>query len=277
MAERMERNLPELKISQFEGPLDLLCHLIEKNQIDIYDIPIAEITEQYLTYLSGLSELDMDTASDFLVMASTLLHIKSRLLLPQRSKIMADEGEDPREELVMRILAYRRCKTIAVRLKNQHEQFAHISLRLPEPVARLGIHRLADSEPISWSLFVKACERLSMQNRARFQDQAERITGLLKREKISLSEKMVQIWQSITRQVRVFFHELFPTDSTTRAERVTGFLALLELMRLNRINVRQDRPFDVMLIQKNQIRDHEDKEWDGTGLPASNLEENDYA
>ena len=119
----MAHDAPELKISQFEGPLDLLCHLIEKNKIDIYDIPIAEITDQYISYVSSLQELNLELASDFLLMASTLLHIKSRMLLPQRQRDSRDSELDPREELVLRLLEYRGWGTLAADLKNRHEQY----------------------------------------------------------------------------------------------------------------------------------------------------------
>jgi len=101
-----------IKLQNFEGPFDLLFYLIEKNQIDIYDIPILEITEQYLDYLNAMQELDLDIASEFLVMAATLLHIKSRMLLPKREPLPGEETEsaDPREELIIKLLEYKKYK-----------------------------------------------------------------------------------------------------------------------------------------------------------------------
>jgi segregation and condensation protein A len=253
---------PALKISQFEGPLDLLYHLIEKNQIDIYDIPIAEITDQYIDYLDGLAEIDMDLASDFLVMASTLIHLKSRLLLPHREKDL-DDGIDPREELVLRLLEYRRCKTLALELKRRHQEYAGTWLRMPEPPVRLGVSLEKDPGGLDWEIFIKTCRVLMQRNRARFQDERERMSGMLKREKISLKDKMTQIWRTIREKTRLFFNELFPSDRTSRAERITAFLALLELLRLNRVKARQDKPFDVILIEKNQADGESEKEpWD---------------
>lgn len=249
---------PELKISQFEGPLDLLCHLIEKNKVDIYDIPIAEITDQYLAYLAGLDEPDMDLASDFLLMAATLLHIKSRMLLPRRPMDTRDDEADPREELVLRLLEYRRCKTLAAELRKRHEQFADTLLKLPEPPGRFRLVLQTDTAQLNWDLFMEACRHLASQNRARFQDQKTRMNHILQREKISLKDKMRQIWHAIGAKWRIFFNELFPAAQTSRMERVTGFLALLELMRLNRVRVRQEEPFDVILIEKNPAQPEAD-------------------
>lgn len=243
---------PDLKISQFEGPLDLLFHLIEKNQIDIYDIPIAEITDQYLTYLEGLAQLDMESASSFLLMASTLLQIKSRMLLPHKRSSEEEEGQDPREELVLRLLEYRRCRTLADQLRERHQIWQHSQLRLPEAPQRLGISPSFVQDSLSWDRFWLACQQVARQNNLRFQDISQRISHILKREKVSLKEKMKQIWHQIQTRSRLFFNELFPADKASRTERVTGFLAVLELLRLNRIQASQDHPFDVILLEINE-------------------------
>ncbi|MBP8989945.1 MAG: segregation/condensation protein A [Clostridia bacterium] len=262
---------PALKIDQFEGPLDLLFHLIEKNKIDIYDIPISEITDQYIDYLSDLDELDMDLASDFLLMASTLLHLKSRLLLPQKERSEYDEP-DPREELILRLLEYRRCKTLAEALKKRHECYADLFIKPMEPPARLGLRLTMDPEPLQADLFWEACQRLSQRNSARFQDQRSGMIHILQREKVSLKEKMAQIWHCVVRKTQIFFNELFPADRTSRTERVTGFLALLELMRLNRVEAHQEKPFDVIRIKKNAATN--ENEWfpDPTSIPVEDKE-----
>jgi segregation and condensation protein A len=110
----------KIKIEVFEGPFALLCHLIEKNKIDIYDIPISVIADQYMDYLFSMTELNLDIASEFLVMASTLLRIKSRLLLPVSSEAGEEQG-DPRDELVISVLEYKKYKDIAQSLKNRNE------------------------------------------------------------------------------------------------------------------------------------------------------------
>ena len=113
---------PELRLQHFEGPLDLLCHLIEKNDIDICDIPIAEITSQYMDYLAAMKKLDMDIASEFLLMGATLVHIKSRMMLPGKKNGAAEDGEvDPREELVRRLLEYKMYKYMSYDLRETSE------------------------------------------------------------------------------------------------------------------------------------------------------------
>ncbi len=272
----MAAEAPALKINQFEGPLDLLCHLIEKNELDIYDIPIVEITDQYLAYLEGLEQLDMDHASSFLVMASTLLQIKSRMLLPQKRKLDTEEGQDPREELVLKLLEYRRCKTLADELKQKHETYRYCQLRLPDPPKRIGLLSQPAPDQLSWDLFVEACHHVSRQNQLRFSDMSQRISHILKREKVSLKDKMRQIWKSLKLKSRVFFNELFPADKTSRAERVTGFLAILELLRLNRIRAFQDRPFDVILLEPDmELKTIDDDSLDAF-LAEIPVEEKDY-
>ncbi|MEA4888448.1 MAG: segregation/condensation protein A [Clostridiaceae bacterium] len=267
---------PELKISQFEGPLDLLCHLIEKNRIDIYDIPIEQITDQYLAYLAGLDELDLDLASDFLVMASTLLHIKSRLLLPKKEQGDRIDIDDPREELVLRLLEYRRCKTLAGDLRDRHDDYSSCQYRLPETPQRLGIDPAVDQERLNWDRFLEACRQLTRQNQMRFQDQSERLVHILKRDKVSLKEKMRLIWRSVAMKTRLFFNEIFPADRTSRSERVTGFLALLELLRLNKVRATQDRPYDVILLEADYAQTIDDDEALNEFLSTAPVEEKEY-
>lgn len=237
-----------LKMDHFEGPLDLLMHLIEKNRIDIYNIPIEKITDQYLVWLEHLQQPDMEVASEFLVMAATLLHIKSRLLLPQRLAGPRAADDDPREELILRLLAYRRCKALAGNLKDRYGEFSRSQYKPPESPATFGMASMTRPERLNRDAFWTACRRLVHQNQNRFNDLSGKITHLLQREKISIKEKMRLIWHQALARTCVFFNELFPA-SCSRAERVTGFLALLELLKLGRINVRQDYPFDVILIE----------------------------
>ena len=165
---RSNQGAPLLTLEPFEGPLDLLCHLIEKNKIDIYDIPIDRITDQYLAYLEKMKSIDMEIASEFLLMAATLLHIKSRLLLPQKKAMLNEDIDDPREELVLKLLAYRRCKTIAVDLKERHDIYVDCQYKPPESPVSLGIDSVVGKDPVHRDLFWEACKRLAKQNQIRF-------------------------------------------------------------------------------------------------------------
>jgi segregation and condensation protein A len=126
-------------------------------------------------------------------------------------------------------------------------------LKLAEPPARLGLALHKDEQELDWDLFSQAGLRLVQQNKARFHDQKEKMAHILQREKVSLQTKMRQIWRYVTSKSRVFFNEIFPLAKTSRLERLTAFLALLEMMRLNRILVRQDRPFDVIMLEENKL------------------------
>lgn len=275
MAETAGRQI-DLKISQFEGPLDLLCHLIERNKIDIYDIPISEITDQYLIYLQGLDNLDMENASEFLVMAATLLQIKSRMLLPHKAGETENSEDDPREELVLKLLEYRRCKTLAENLKLRHTHWISSQLRLPEPPARIGLETEFPDEKLSWESFCQACQRLNRQNQMRFNDISGRISHILRREKISLKEKMRQIWRTVVHKTSVYFNDLFPDDTASNAEKVTGFLALLELLRLNRVRAYQKQPFDLILLESDPHSPIDDDEQLNNYLNSAPVEEKDY-
>ena len=239
---------PDLKMENFEGPLDLLCYLIEKNKINIYDIPIATITDQYMDYLATIPTIDLDSMSEFLVMASTLLHMKSRLLLPSKQSETPLEA-DPREELVMKLLEYRRCKALASELKEWHNTYITCQYRLPETAQNLGLSTMKTQEGFSIEQFYRACKAVAERNEIRFFDVSNRIMHLLRRDKISLKEKMKTIWNQVVSKTRVFFNELFPSTETSKAERIVGFLALLELLKLDRITAKQERAFDVILIE----------------------------
>lgn len=249
-----------IRTAGFEGPLDLLLHLIERNRIDIYDIPISQIADQYLAYLNTLLNMDLEIASEFLVMASTLLHIKSRMLLPSRDSALAEAGADPREELVIRLLEYRRCKALADELRIRHDCYCACVFRLPELPANLGLDPVKMDEPINRDAFFEACQAVAARNRMRFNDLSSRMTHILKREKVSLRDKVRFIWKKIVGKATLLFHEIFPDAVTTKLDRVTGFLALLELLKLNKIRVTQEKPFDVILISAADSKPDPDDE-----------------
>ena len=252
------QSVPDVRAGGFEGPLDLLCFLIEKNKVNIYDIPIAEITDQYINYISSMDQPDIDLASEFIVMASTLLIIKSKMLLPLKQTGQEDVS-DPREELVLKLLEYRRCKSLADDLRSKHVKFGNCFFKLPEPLSALGITRSYNREIFDRSLFFESARLLAERNRIRFYDVSSKMAGLLKRDKISIKDKMRLIWERLTGKAKVFFNEIFPSASATRAERIVGFLALLELLRSDLLKVEQTSPFDVISIRKKG-RDNTDED-----------------
>lgn len=243
-------------IRQYDGPLDLLSHLIEENRADIQDLPIAEITGQYLEILEASSRagIDMELASEFILMGSTLLQIKSLLLLPERSKEEAGEGPDPREELVLRLMAYRRIKLLAGELEKRFAAYGFSLMKPAETPERLGIEVEMVRDACELDKFEQAVTALANRNALRFGEKNMRIKRLLKREKFSVREKMSQIMDWLRTEKRFFFGELFSADKSPRAERVSAFLAVLELLRENKIKAEQKAPFAVILLERVGIK-----------------------
>ncbi len=228
----------QLKLEVFEGPLDLLMHLIEKNKIDIYDIPIADITEQYIAYLKQMEQFDLEVASEFLLMAATLLQIKSRMLLPKK-KTNDEEEEDPRDDLVARLLEYKRYQEVSLQLAELAEErrlcFARNPLPLPARKASLPTGLEADQ---LLKAFMAVWES----------KMAEEDFVLVSQEKVTVQDKMNDILYLLRKnQNRIEFRETL-IRSRSRDELVSAFLAVLELIRLQRIRVYQESGFSAIMI-----------------------------
>lgn len=227
-----------VKIPVFEGPLDLLLHLIKENKIDIYDIPIALITRQYLEYLELMKELNIDIASEFLVMAATLIYIKSRMLLP-RDEAQEDLEEDPRLELVERLLEYQAIKEAAYELKEREEEWLWI-LRRP----RMSI----DDEPQELYLFdLNIFDLLGA-----FKRLLERLppeTLKISAETLTVKERISYILNLIEEKDPLRFDDIFEGVRTKELFIVT-FIALLEVIRLGLVRAYQERPFGIIWIFK---------------------------
>ena len=225
-----------IKIQDFEGPLDLLMHLIEKDKVDIYDIPIVDIAEQYITYLNAMKEFDMDVASDFLVMAATLLQIKSRMLLPKPPVESEEEQEDPRQMLVDMLVEYRK---IRIQAKMLTESLA----------TALGYHQ---RKPMQFPDIRKKFNPLT------FEDLLESLNGLLtrqdhepaliERQRFNVQDKMKKIIDLLEENNHSLEFSALITNNVSRSEIIASFLAILELMRLNRITISQARPFSTIFI-----------------------------
>ena len=241
---------PSIHLQQFEGPLDLLYSLIQKNDIDIFDIPVAEITEMYMDYLNKMKSLDMEIASEFIVMAATLVHIKSRIMLPSKADLMGEETEDPREELVISLLRYKRCKMLAKELKNRNELYRDCVLRLPATAKEMEVNIVYPPQEFVPEEFSKAIDNICKRNEVRFADLSTKITHILKRDKLSVKERMKSVWLKITGRGKLFFHELFEGKKADKTDKIVSFLAVLELLRNNRIDATQKKPFDVILIEE---------------------------
>jgi segregation and condensation protein A len=229
-----------VQLENFEGPLDLLLHLIKKNEVSITDIPIATITEQFLATLELMQTLNLDVAGEFLVMAATLIHIKSRMLLPVSEGEVEDEeeGGDPRDELVRRLLEYQRFKEAASELEQRDVLTRDVFVRAaapseipePAPFRELSVFELLTA-------LRRVLDRLP-------KDEFHEVTL----EKITVREKMTLLLDRLHAHGQVWFESLF-SNARTRMEVVVTFLAMLELVKMRAIRIFQESPQGPIVIE----------------------------
>lgn len=241
-------NFHSISLRNFHGPLDLLLFLIRKNEINIYDIPIEEVTKQYLEILNNHDQIDLELTGDFFVVAATLMLIKSRMLLPKQNLPLEEETEDnkkdPRWELVQQLIEYKR-------LKEQTEDLEILISRTNEIVPRIILEKKQDDESIPklhpsdtiqlWNSFNKVLQRL-----------AERIVvGEIYEEQISISEQMNYILLTMTIRPQFLFSSLFTKKPLTNNILIATFLAILELSRLNKLYLEQTELFgDILCLSQ---------------------------
>ncbi len=234
-----------VKLASFEGPLDLLIHLIRKHEVDIYDIPIALITEQYLGFIKLMQELNLDVAGEFLVMASTLIHVKSRMLLP-RPDLSTDEGlpeEDPREALVRRLLEHQKYKAAAELLHDKETLRAAQFIRPDASVAAAaGDEYEPELEVDLFSLLAAFRGVLERANR--------RPRVFLPPEQISIDDRIHQLLARLSETDACGFDELFADGDGSRPFMIVTFLAVLEMIRLKVIRVFQSGGLGAIRVYK---------------------------
>lgn len=223
-----------VNLEQFYGPLDLLLYLVEKNEMNIYDISIALITDQYMDYIAGSANIDLDQLGDFLVMASYLLNLKSQILLPGASESAeeADEDLDPRQDLIHKLLEYKRYKKAAellsLRLTDEYPRifFRYGQVDLPDPEVEITAHAKT-----LYTAYIRLLENKLIE--AKYQ---------LPQGDVNVASKMDEILQRLQNGRILSFHDLY-TDAMQRREILASFLALLELIRLNKVEARQEKRF----------------------------------
>ena len=239
-----------VKLEVFEGPLDLLLHLIEKNKLDIYDIPIALITEQYMDYLKLMEKQDLDNMSEFLVMAATLLKIKSKMLLP-KEETEEEEPEDPRQELVERLLEYKMYKYMSLELKDLQMDAGKMLFKkstLPPEVSDfkeeinldelIGDLTLAKLNDIFRSVMKKQVDKI---------DPVRSKFGKIEKEEVNLSQKMRYVQEYGLAHKKFSFRKLLEEQSD-KMDLIVTFLCILELMKMGRVSIVQEEFFDDILI-----------------------------
>ncbi len=251
------------KLEVFEGPLDLLLHLIDINKIDIYDIPISLITDQYMAYIHQMQIEDMDVTSDFLVMAATLLRIKSKMLLPVETVEAEETGEDPRLELVNRLLEYKTYKYIAQELKDRAFLAAQTVYKPTTiPPDMVYTEPPVDLDELVGDMNLEKLHRIFQSVMKRQFDKIDPIRskyGRIEQEPVKLSDKMSSIRKTVAeRKKPVSFRGLLNAQST-KEEVIVTFLAILELMKDGSVRIVQEHLFDdIMISPGDAIRQPEE-------------------
>jgi segregation and condensation protein A len=240
-------SLYNVKIATFEGPLDLLLHLLKQNKIDIYDIPIAEITRQYLEYLEIMKELNLEIASDFLVMAATLIYIKSRMLLPEpEDAAETDQEEDPRATLVQRLLEYQAFKEMSTELRQREEIWQNAFSRAPMA------DEMIEDEPEPLLFDVNLFDLMGALRTILSRVPAETLT--ITRETLTVQDKISLLIDRLESESTVRFSELFAEDRS-KLHVIVTFLALLEILRLGIARAYQEQSFGAIFVTRVQKDD----------------------
>ena len=249
-----------VKLQVFEGPLDLLLHLIDKNKIDIYDIPIVEITNQYMEYIREMEKQDLNVMSEFLLMAATLLDIKCRMLLPKEVNEEGEE-EDPRAELVEQLLQYKMYKYMSYELKDRQvegERLLYREPQIPDEVMNyvepVDLDRLLDGLTLQKLniIFKEVIRKQSYKIdpvRSRF--------GKIEKEEVTLPEKLDYV-EEYAREHRIFSFRNLLTRQSSKIQIIVTFLAILELMKTGKIRIAQEQPFDDIEITSMITESEED-------------------
>ena len=240
----LESKKYEIKIENFEGPLDLLCHLIDKNKIDIYDIKISEIADQYIEYINAMEEANLEITSEFLVMASTLLYKKSKGLLPNQ---VENEEELTEEQLIERIIEYKKYKEITKKLKEGYEEFSKRFFKFAEvielPKQKLEVEYEKDVLPQIYSQIIQ-------RNEEKINVNAKNIEKIAITETYSVGSKVKEMFRELIKKPKFVFNKLYSLSKCNKQEVVTAFTGLLELSRRNKVVTVQEELFGDITVEK---------------------------
>lgn len=244
-----------VKLQVFEGPLDLLLHLLDKNKVNIYDIPIVEITAQYLDYIAEMKRNDLNVMSEFLVMAATLIDIKSRMLLPA-PETDEEEAEDPRTELVQQLLEYKMYKCMAYELRDRQMDAQKVLFKEPTIPAEVAEYE----QPIDMESLVSDLTLAKLNDifKSIMKKQVDKIDpvrskfGKIEKEEVSLADKMAYLENYCMVHSHFSFRNLLEAQAS-KMEIIVTFLAILELMKMGKIYITQDYTFDDIRIQSKIV------------------------
>ena len=243
----LETNKIQIKIENFEGPLDLLCHLIDKNKMDIYDINLDEITNQYIEYINQMEKHKLAVSSEFLIMASTLLLIKSKGLLPNTEN--SNEEELTEEELIKRIIEYKKYKEITIKLKEMYNEYSKRVFRNKENIElpKQTLEKNCEKE-IRASLYEKV--RKSYKDKINLN--AQNIERIAIKDTYTVGSKVKEMFRELIRKPKFIFNKMYTLSKCNKVEVVTAFTGLLELSRRNKVQTTQEELFGDITVEKKK-------------------------
>lgn len=240
----LESNKYAIKIENFEGPLDLLCHLIDKNKMNIYDIKISEIADQYIEYINAMEEANLEVTSEFIIMASTLLYIKSKGLLPNQ---VENEEELTEEQLIERIIEYKKYKEITSKLKENYLEFSKRFFKIAEtielPKQKLEVEYTPDILPQIYQAIVE-------RNNEKVNQNAKNIEKIAIIEKYTVASKVKEMFKELIKKPKFVFNKLYSISKCNKQEVVTAFNGLLELSRRNKVRTTQEELFADITVER---------------------------
>ncbi|MBO4815988.1 MAG: segregation/condensation protein A [Clostridia bacterium] len=240
----LETSKYEIRLDNFEGPLDLLCHLVDKNKMDIHEVKISEITDQYIEYINEMKELNLEVTSEFLVMASTLVYLKSKSLLPKQ---VEDEAELTEEELIHRIIEYKKYKEISKKLREAFEIYSKRLYKMPD---KIELPKRKLEEEYSKSLIEESYKNLIERNKNKINVNAHNLEKIAITENVTVTSKVKDIIKELVKKPKFIFSKLCKTKKYTKLETVTAFSGILELNRRNKIRTEQEKIFGDITVEK---------------------------
>lgn len=240
----LETKKYSIKIDNFEGPLDLLCYLIDKNKMSIYDVNLTEITDQYIEYINNMEKINLEVASEFIVMASTLLYLKSKNLLPKQE---SEEEEITEEELIRRIIEYKKFKEISKVLKENYSIYGNRFYKEQEEI-KLPKQKL--EKEYKNELIPEIYKNLIERNKVKINQNAKNIEKIALVEKYTVADKIKEMYEIIKKQRKFIFNKIFTTNKKDKQEIVTAFSGLLDMSRRNQVITNQEETFGDILVEK---------------------------
>lgn len=242
----LETKKYSIKIDNFEGPLDLLCYLIDKNKMNIYDVNLTEITDQYIEYLNAMEKMNLEIASEFIVMASTLLYLKSKNLLPKQEN---EEEEITEEELIRRIIEYKKFKEISKVLKDNYNIYSNRFYKAQEeiqlPKQKLEKNYGPEKIPEIYKLLIE-------RNSVKINQNAKNIEKIALVDKYTVAEKVKEMYKILIKQKKFIFNKLFTINKHEKQEVVTAFSGLLEMSRRSKVETSQEKIFGDIVVEKKK-------------------------